>query len=1705
MTSHRGQSRGFGGLLLLFLVPVLPAADVTWNISGGTFSDGGTLAGSFTVDVNTQTVSSWLLTVAGGNTGNFPPRTYGPADSAFVFFQGQDTYMFTDRSTVPSRDLRIGPFDNPLTNAGGTVNTVPSAFGNTECFNCAPFRTLTATLTSTPADLTVNSTHNGFFLRGQTGATYTITVNNIQAGGPSIGTVTVIDTLPTGMTATAISGTGWTCGLATVTCQRSDTLDGSASYPPITITVDVGPGAATNSVNSVSVNGGGETNTGNDTGTDPTQVNDPPDLTISKSHTGSFTRGQNGSYTLVVSNLGPGVTFNSVNVADAIPAGLTITDMNGAGWSCNPSSGACSRTDALGAGASFPAITVAVSVGARSALNVTNSAFVSGGGELNGGNDSASDPTSINPALTINTSIPNATSGGLYSQQLDVTGGVSPYAWAATGLPAWLTLSTAGILSGSPAANLHGIVTFTATVTDAIGDVTTTTLQLTVQLPTLQVLPSSFTATAGSSFLGALAATGGLKPYTWSGSGLPSWLSMNDLGQMTGVPPLYGSAGSFDLLVTVTDATGGTASLDAPLTVKPAPISITPQTLSPAVEGVPYQTAFSASGGSGKYTWSASAVPPGFGLSPSGVLSGTAAQGSAGTYNFGITATDSDSASGSANLALQINPPPLVITTLSNLPAGTETIPYTATLSASGGVSPYSWSATGLPSWLGLSSTGDLSGTPPVGAAGTVAFNATVTDASKQTAQAGFQFVLSPADSILGIDTAADLPPATLGLPYNAGLSAHGGTPPYTWTDAAVAPGLSLSSSGIISGKPTSETTATFTGQVNDAAGASVFQQFNLNIVSPGISILNAPALAVAQIGVPYMQQLSASGAGQQLTWTINQGAPPQGITLSADGILSGTPLETGDFSFTVGVTNSIGQAAQIAHLRPHNKSQSFDIKVDPSSANLIFSAGTLSFSAVGGGSAPASQGISIITTSPAALPFSVNTSASWVQVSPSGGTTPGNVLVGVDPSALGPGIYSASLEFTTPGKPAQTVGVTLSVDSGKPALAASPDSIQITNRSGSSTPVTGPITVQNTGPGVLSFTAGVLDAPWLSLDQSGGVLSPSQTATVTFTASSNALAPGVYRGRIEIGSNNGFAEIPVTLTVTEQNRLILSSAGTLLEARQGAGISGAATQSFTILASETSALNWTASLPGAASFLKLSASSGVSTNTSPGAVTYQVDSTGLEVGPYYGRIEVASPDAANSPQEFVVVLNVISPAIPPSPNPSPAGLLFVSSPDGAPPQQVTVFTSSDQSIGVQASASTETESPWLSVTPISGQISSQSPAQLTVSVSAAGLGPGVYRGTINIAEGNLAVRGVNVTLIVPGSGPQSSASPAPRESGSCSRDSLVMTYTILTNEFSTPAAWPSTLGVNLSDNCGRAVNNGSVSANFSNGDPTIALALTDPAKGSYTATWAPQHSLSQVTINALATASGLKPATAILTGTVAPNLAPAINKNGILGNLNPQVGGALAPGTVVEIFGSQLSATTVGSDQAPLPSNLRGTSVLVGGISAPLFYASPTQVNAQIPYELVPGHEYPVIVVAGNSYTVPAPIQLAPLAPGVARLPDGSIIAQHADFTLVTKTSPAKPGEYLVAYLAGMGLTDVQVEDGAPSPSNPLAYVSVPPGVTLGGKSVKVTFAGLTPGLVGLYQINFQVPADASSGDLVLQISQQGVAANAGTITVAK
>ena len=187
---------------------------------------------------------------------------------------------------------------------------------------------------TTVPDLVLNKTHSGNFVQGQTGATYTLTVSNV-GGAATAGTVTVKDTLPAGLTASAIAGTSWSCTLATLTCTRTDALAAGASYPPITLTVNVASTAPASVTNSASVSGGGETNTANDTAADITNIasNQLPGIKLVQSNVNG---NENGTANLFVAFTAANTAGNFLIVTGtaARPAStLSVSDTLGNSYS----------------------------------------------------------------------------------------------------------------------------------------------------------------------------------------------------------------------------------------------------------------------------------------------------------------------------------------------------------------------------------------------------------------------------------------------------------------------------------------------------------------------------------------------------------------------------------------------------------------------------------------------------------------------------------------------------------------------------------------------------------------------------------------------------------------------------------------------------------------------------------------------------------------------------------------------------------------------------------------------------------------------------------------------------------------------------------------------------------------------------------------------------------------------------------------------------------------------------------------------------------------------------------------------------------------------------------------------------------------------------------------------------------------------------
>ncbi len=241
-----------------------------------------------------------------------PDSLAGTCDTSLVTISS--TNLTLTGAVLPANSSCTLSIDVLATAAGDQVNTtgaVTSVEGGTG-------GTATATVTVVVPDLTVAVSHTGSFISPQIGATYTITVSNVGTGDTSA-LVTVDDRLPSGLFATSISGTNWNCTLSPLECSRGDVLTAGTSFEPITLTVNVGPNVPSSVTNTATVSGGTESNTANNSASDPTQV--VPALALAlQSPSAAVTAGGTASVVMNVTNNSSGlgaITFS----CSGLPAG----------------------------------------------------------------------------------------------------------------------------------------------------------------------------------------------------------------------------------------------------------------------------------------------------------------------------------------------------------------------------------------------------------------------------------------------------------------------------------------------------------------------------------------------------------------------------------------------------------------------------------------------------------------------------------------------------------------------------------------------------------------------------------------------------------------------------------------------------------------------------------------------------------------------------------------------------------------------------------------------------------------------------------------------------------------------------------------------------------------------------------------------------------------------------------------------------------------------------------------------------------------------------------------------------------------------------------------------------------------------------------------------------------------------------------------
>jgi uncharacterized protein (TIGR03437 family) len=760
-------------------------------------------------------------------------------------------------------------------------------------------------------------------------------------------------------------------------------------------------------------------------------------------------------------------------------------------------------------------------------------------------------------------------------------------------------------------------------------------------------------------------------------------------------------------------------------------------------------------------------------------------------------------------------------------------------------------------------------------------------------------------------------------------------------------------------------------------------------------------------------------------------------------------------------------------------------------------------------------------------------TAADFVQYNfATGSFSSGNPNFDGDPMTFGfteifgvtSGTYQATAVYSN-------LSFTLVTAPASPMLTVAPGVVNFNGPANLNAPVQQGITVQNSGSGSLSFNASVVSgSPWVSISPSSGTVTPGSPITVTVTANAQGLSAGNYQDVIQFSIRGGSVNIPVAFFATNSGPILWARpGGVVFTAVQGAGSSATQTLIISNQGSSGSTVNWTVAPvtgPGIpnGNFLALGTGNGGSQSGQVQAgnvlnVPLSLNSsvTNLAAGVYYELLQVSDSLSQNSPQYVSVVLDVVPASTTVLPTVTPGGLLFVGAAGGTiASQTLTVNWSSTQAQVVQAVASLPAGQSWVNlITPAGGVASTGSPLVMNVNVSTAGLAAGVYQGTINLfGIGPPALESVNVTLILTpstataarvGVNPQAVRPQA--AVGGCTPSALVLTETGIPNDFSVPAGWPADLVTVMTDDCGNPIDGGSVNANFSNGDAPLALD-DQGTSGQYVGTWQPSN-LSNTIVTLNGTAGTLKPATAKLTGLVTPNQAPFLAPNGILNNLNAVVGAALAPGTVAEAFGLGLttSQTPVSPGVSPLPTQFQNTQLIVGGFVAPLYFLSNTQLDIELPAELATLQQYPAVSVVNGALSLPVQVSVVPAAPGVAANADGSVIAQDTNFVLIDAASPAHPGQAIIIYLAGMGATNPPVASDQVAPGNnpgdTLAQAVVQPVVQVDNQIAKLLFAGLTPGAIGLYQIDFYVPMGTAAGNATLTVSQGGVNANATTLPV--
>nr|WP_100877043.1 putative Ig domain-containing protein [Janthinobacterium sp. 64] len=866
----------------------------------------------------TITVSAPILTLTPASLGNGTTGT--PYSATISAAGGTAPYTFAITSGSLPAGLSLNTATGALSGtptASGAANLTITATDANSVTSSKPYTLVIGVqapvANAVSATVAANSSANPITLSLGGGAATSVAVASAASHGMATASGTAITYTPTAgysgtdsFTYTATNA-GGTSSAATVTITVSApiltltpaSLGNGTTGTPYSATISAAGGTAPYSfaITSASLPAGLSLNTATGTISGMPFASGTANLTITATDANGATGAK--AYTLVIGTQAPVASAVSVTVVANSSANPITMNLGGGTATSVAVASAASHGMATASGTAIAYTPTAGYSGTDSFTYTATNA---------GGTSSAATVTITvsAPILTLTpASLGNGTTGTPYSATISAAGGTAPYSFAITAgsLPAGMSLNTTtGALSGTPTAS--GTANLTITATDAYGAIgyKSYTQVIGVQAPLASAVSATVSANSSANLI-SLNLSGGTAVSVAVASAASHGTAVSSGTGMT-YTPTAGYSGLDHFTYTATNAGGTSSAATVTITVSAPTLTLTPASLSNGTMGTPYTASISAASGTAPYSFaiSAGSLPAGLSLNTAtGAISGTPT--ASGTANLTITATDANGATGSMAYTLLIGvQAPVANAVSATVAANSSANPIT--LNLSGGtatsVAVVSAASHGATAASGTS----ITYTPTVGYSGTDSFTYSATNAGGTSGAASVTITVNAPTISVG---PASMPSGKVAQLFSTQLVAAGGTAPYAYVLAngsALPPGMSLGSTGQVSGTPTAGGNFTFDIQAVDAHGFTGSRTYTLGVASATISLEQA-SLPNPTAESVYGASLTATGGTTPYHFEVSGNLPPGLVLDMLTGALSGTTNVAGSFSFSIKVTDS--------------------------------------------------------------------------------------------------------------------------------------------------------------------------------------------------------------------------------------------------------------------------------------------------------------------------------------------------------------------------------------------------------------------------------------------------------------------------------------------------------------------------------------------------------------------------------------------------------------------------------------------------------------------------------------------------------------------------------------------------------------------------------------------------------------------------------